>query len=99
VSAVAHLPEPKPKKKSAREAEAGDGYVIVEQCGIALRIPVGDNMPAAVVDAYIEGGELASWKAIRAWVGDEQWEKLHAAKMTKRDVLELDEKLGELSGN
>jgi hypothetical protein len=51
-AAVSRLPEPKPKKKAAtpaaaRKAEAGDGYVTVEQCGMELRIPVGDNVPFA----------------------------------------------------
>lgn len=103
---VAELPEPKkPKKKpsvEAREAEAkDDGYVTVEHCGITLRVGVGDKMPAGVVDAYIDGDATpdTNWRALREWVGDEQWSKLKAAGMTRGDVMELDRKLGELSGN
>ena len=58
-------------------------------------------MPAAVVDALIDGAGKpnTNWKAIREWVGEEQWRRLKAAGMTRGDVRELDEKLGELSGN
>jgi hypothetical protein len=107
-SNVAHLPAPEPKpgkskkKKAAaaaQEAEAGDGFVTVEHCGVTLRIPVGDNIPAAVIDAYMDGGRLAGWKALRAWVGEEQWGLLHDAGMTRGAVAELEDKLGELLGN
>lgn len=104
---VAHLPEPKkPKKKAAvvaQEAEAKeDGFVTVEHLGIKLRIGVGDNMPAGVIDAYIDGGAgdfETNWAGLREWVGDEQWKRLKAAGMTRRDVAELDRKIGEIAGN
>jgi phosphosulfolactate phosphohydrolase-like enzyme len=108
VTNVEQLPEPepkpgKPKKKSAaaQRAEADDGFVTVEHCGVNLRIGVGDKMPAAVVDTYIDGDMSpdTNWKALRAWVGEEQWDQLKAAGMTRGDVMELDRKLGEISGN
>jgi hypothetical protein len=51
-AAVSRLPEPKPKKKvppppRRGRRKPGDGYVTVEQCGVELRIPVGDNVPFA----------------------------------------------------
>lgn len=103
---VSHLPEPKPERKpkkkapaAAQEAEAGDGYVTIKHCGVSLRIPVGDNLPAAVIDAFIEGGPLANWKAIRAQVGEKQWKLLTDAGMTSSDVQKLDAKIAELLGN
>jgi hypothetical protein len=101
---VSHLPEParKPKKSAsvtAREAEAEDGYVTIEQCGVELRIPIGDEIPAAVFDAHFERGPLASWNAIKAWVGPEQWQLLRDAGLTRGGVKELDAKLGKLLGN
>lgn len=96
-------PDQKKKKGSvaARQAEADDGFVTVEHCGVTLRVGVGDKMPAGVVDAYIdgEGTPETNWKALREWVGDEQWNQLKAAGMTRGDVAELDRKFGELSGN
>jgi hypothetical protein len=83
----------------ARQAEAEDGYVNVEQCGVTLRIPIGGKVPAAVTDAALEGGDLANWKALKAWVGKEQWALLVDAGMTNDDVEELDGKLGQLLGN
>lgn len=105
---VSHLPEPEPprkKKKSAtsaaQAAEAGDGYAIIEQCGVELRIGIGEKMPAGVVDIVVDGAgdQHSKWKAVREWVGAEQWQKLKAAGMTQGDVEELDRKLGEASGN
>jgi len=103
------MPEPKPKGRKPKKdavtaqdaqiAEAEDGYVTIEHIGVTLRLPVGDNVPAGVVDAVIEGGTLANWKALQAWVGKEQWALLIDAGMTKRGVKELDAKFGELAGN
>lgn len=106
ISVITPKPQGQKQKKkgsvAAREAEADDGFVTVEHCGVTLRIGVGDKMPAGVVDAYLDGGEATpetNWKALREWVGDEQWNQLKTAGMTRGDVAELDRKLGELSGN
>lgn len=101
---IAPKPERKKKKSpvsAAQEAEAGDGYVTVEQCGVKLRIGIGGQMPAGVVDIVVDGTNdpHSKWKAVREWVGDEQWKQLKAAGMTQNDVEELDRKLGEASGN
>lgn len=84
---------------SAREAEAEDGFVTLEQCGVTLRIGVGENLPGAVIDAYMDGGTFANWKALKAMLGDEQWRRLIEAGATQGQLQELDKKIGELAGN
>lgn len=84
---------------SAREAEAEDGFVTLEQCGVTLRIGVGENLPGAVIDAYMDGGSFANWKALKAMLGDEQWRRLIEAGATQGQLQELDKKIGELAGN
>jgi hypothetical protein len=94
--------KPKPRKRpsvAARESEADDGFATIEHCGVTLRIPVGGKVPAAVTDAAIDGGNLANWKAVKAWVGKDQWALLIDAGMTRDDVTELDGKLAQLLGN
>lgn len=104
IPVIGPKPQNQKKKKgsaAAQEAEAGDGYVTVEQCGIELRIGVGGKMPAGVVDIIVDaaGDPYSKWKAVREWVGAEQWGKLKSAGMTQDDVEELDRKLGDVSGN
>jgi hypothetical protein len=107
VTAVAHIapvPEPqdhKPKKKrsiaaEAREAEAGDGFVVVEQCGVTLRIPVSGKVPLAAIDAFRDGDNYAGTKIM---LGDEQWKALTAAGATMDDLDALGAKLMEAAGN
>lgn len=84
---------------SARRAEADDGYVTVKKCGVTLKVGVGKNLPAAVIDAYMEGGQFASWKALKAMLGEDQWRRLVDAGATQGELSELDKEISELSGN
>lgn len=93
----------------AHKAEAGgDGFATVEQCGLTLRIPLGDNVPLDLIEAASEldiDGETEADKRRRgialtkALLGPEQWEAFRAARPTWGDYLELGAKIGELSGN
>jgi hypothetical protein len=83
-----------------REAEAADtGFVTMTVRGIEVRLPVGDEMPVAVLETALAGGSGAAWNTIKAWVGEEQWATLVKAGMTKGDVSALDDRFGELLGN
>jgi hypothetical protein len=102
---VTHLPEPdpkpqrKPRKKAsvaAREAEAEDGFVTVEECGVTLRVPIGGKIPVAATDAFRAGDNYAGTKKI---IGDEQWQQLSDAGMTMDELEELGAKLREAWGN
>lgn len=87
----------KPKKKAsvaAREAEADDGYLNVEQCGVKLRIPIAGKIPLAAIDLFRVGDNYGGTKAM---VGEEQWKLLVAAGATSDDLDELGKKLN--SGN
>lgn len=90
----------KPRKKSAstvaRQAEADDGVVTVEQCGVTLRIPVGGKTPLAAIDAYLVGDEYAGNKAV---LGDEQWKALCDAGATMDDLEQIGDKIKEAAGN
>jgi len=90
-------PNKKPRKSpaaKAREAEAADDFVVIEQCGLKLRIPVG-NIPIAAIDAALDGDNYACTKAL---LGEEQWKALTAAGAGSRDIDELGKKLTEATG-
>jgi len=113
---MAEIPDtaPKPqdhqKKKSAaaRKAEA-DGFVIIEQCGVELKIPVGDKLP---LDAFLvlsgdvetlqelgikdEDKEIAGTRMV---LGAEQWAAFRKASPTLADFNEIGVKLQEATGN
>lgn len=100
-----------PAKKAtaaARQAEASDGFMTVEQCGVKLRIPIGDNVPLEAIEVI--GQEVAGPQSkadelrediavTRALVGPEQWEAFKAARPTLRDYRELSAKITGLTGN
>ncbi|PQM51828.1 adenylosuccinate synthase [Mycolicibacter virginiensis] len=112
----ANAPKPqdhKPKKSAeARKAEA-DGYATIElQCGVTLRIPLGDNMPLAVIeildspapkcedeDEQKAADRRREMSVAKALLGPDQWEIFVAAQPTVRDYVELGEKIGALTGN
>ena len=48
---------PPNKRAVAREPEV-DGFAIVEQCGVKLRIPLGDNIPLELIEVL--GAETGS---------------------------------------
>jgi hypothetical protein len=89
----------KPKKKAsvaAREAEAGDGFVTVEQCGITLRIPVGGKVPLTAYIAFTEGKNLEGTKLL---LGDEQWNAFLEKNPTLDDFEAIGDRLQESAGN
>lgn len=90
---------PTPRKRpsvAAREAEADDGYLHLEQCGIKLRIPAGVNVPITAIDAFRDGDNYEGTKQL---IGKEQWKRLSDAGMTAGDLNELEQKITEASGN
>lgn len=91
-----------PAKKSAatstaaREAEASDGFVIIEQCGLKLKLPILGKVP---LDAYIalkNGDEL---KGTELLMGPDQWAAFLEKKPTVGDFAAIGDKLQELAGN
>jgi hypothetical protein len=111
---VSHLPEPrKPRKKAspaavARQAEAGEGFVTVEHCGVELRIPVGDKVPFSATLRFMglnddltplgdnENGNLLGTRLL---LGEEQWKAFLAKTPSMGDFNAIGDKLQELSGN
>lgn len=90
--------QPKPKKKpstASREAEAVEGHVTTEYCGVTLRIPVGGKIPIAAIDAFRVGDNYEGTKQL---LGEDQWRKLSEAGMTLEDLDKLAEELDELQG-
>lgn len=81
---------------AAREAEAEDGFVVVEHCGVDLRVPVRGKIPVAATDAFRAGDNYAGTKHM---VGEEQWQKLSDAGMTMDGLDELGGKIREALGN
>lgn len=91
-----HKPK-KPRKSSAakaREAEAADDCVVIEQCGVKLRIPIG-NVPIAAIDAARDGDDYGATKGM---VGEKQWKALGDAGAGSRDIGELAGKIAEAAG-
>lgn len=91
----------RPAKKApasvvARQAEAEDGYVTVEQCGVTLRIPTGGKVPIAALDAFRDGD---NYEGNKRMIGDEQWQLLSDAGMTRDGLSELAKKVEEAVGN
>lgn len=100
MTASSSTPPPrKPKKKAsvaAREAEAEDGYAVIEQCGITLRIPVGGKIPIAAQDAFRARDNYEGTKQL---IGKEQWQRLSDAGMTMDELGELGAKIRGALGN
>lgn len=91
---------PKPRKRAsaavAREAEVDEGVVIIEQCGVTLRIPTGGKVPYRAVRAFLRGDEDLGTELL---LGEEQWAALMAKNPTVDDMNEIGTKLEEASGN
>jgi hypothetical protein len=90
-------PQDRKKKKSAdaRKAEA-DGFIDIEQCGIALRIPLGENVPLAAYMAFKDDDEMRGTELL---LGAEQWSAFLAANPTVGDFAEIGKKLTDVLGN
>ncbi|MDP7706800.1 adenylosuccinate synthase [Mycobacterium sp. TY815] len=93
----------KPKKTPAEkaavkqlQAEAEDGYVTVEQCGVQLRIPVAGKIPLAAVIAFEQDENLRGTELL---LGKEQWSAFLAANPTLDDFIAIGEKLEAITGN
>lgn len=106
------MPTPKPKKASAaavaRQAEAGDGYVTVEQCGIALKIPTGTKMPFKATLRFmglnddltpLGAGENGNLLGTALMLGPEQWAAFLEKNPTIDDFEAIGTQLQEMSGN
>ncbi|OMB92487.1 hypothetical protein A5733_17730 [Mycobacterium sp. NS-7484] len=96
------------KSAQARQAEAGDGFVTIEHCGLKLRIPVGDNVPLDLMEQIDAPQPESPTEAddrrrdialTRALLGPEQWEAFKATQPTWREYRELGTKISEVSGN
>lgn len=85
-----------PASTAARQAEAEDGYVTIEQCGVSLRVPVGGKVTLAAIDLFREGDNYGGTKEM---LGAEQWKRLCDAGATTDDLEELGDKLNGTSGN
>lgn len=93
------MPEPKPKKKAsvaAREAEAGDGYVTVTQCGVELKIPVAGKIPLKAFIAFSGGDNIEGTKLL---LGPEQWNAFLEKDPTLDDFEAIGNQLQESAGN
>lgn len=86
-----HLPP-----KSARQAEAEDGFVIVEQCGMALNIPIGGKVPLEAFIAFKAGDEIGGTELL---LGEEQWAEFLKRKPTLDDFNDIGRALNEAAGN
>jgi hypothetical protein len=98
---TAPKPAGRPKKRAsasavARQAEAQDGYVTIEQCGVPLAIPIRGKIPVAATDAFRAGDSYEGTKQI---IGAQQWQRLSDAGMTMDGLEELAAKLKEALGN
>lgn len=94
-----HKPKRTPEQKAAAkalQAEAEDGYITVEQCGMTLRIPIAGKVPLAAYEAFDEGKELKGTKLL---FGEEQWAEFLTKNPTLDDFAEVGKKMGDLAGN
>ena len=85
------------KKKSAeaRKAEA-DGFADIEQNGVQLRIPLGENVPLAAYMAFKGDDEMRGTELL---LGAEQWSAFMDTNPTVGDFAEIGRKLTEVLGN
>ena len=93
----APAPADRRKKKSvdARQAEA-NGFIDIEQCGVKLRIPLGEKVPLVAYMAFKDGDEMGGTKLL---LGDEQWAAFIDANPTVGDFAEIGQKLSDVLGN
>ena len=93
---VSPMPAPKPKKASARAAEAVDGYVTVTQCGVELKIPMAGKIPLKAVIAFGEGDNSEGTQLL---LGPEQWNAFLEKDPTLDDFEAIGNQLQDSSGN
>lgn len=110
VPASAPKPQDRTPKKSAaaRKAEA-DGFVVIEACGLKLRIEL-DNIPIKALLRFEglnddlteipkEEKPKADLQGTMELLGAEQWAALLARNPGTRDFAEIGEKFQSLVGN
>ena len=90
-------PQDHKKKKSpdVRKAEA-DGFIDIEQCGITLRIPLGEKVPLTAYTAFKADDEMRGTELL---LGAEQWAAFIATNPTVGDFAEIGQKLTYALGN
>lgn len=81
---------------AAREAEAGDGFLTFEECGVTLRVPALGKRSLKTIDLFRAGD---SYGATRDLLGEEQWTRLVDAGATEEDLNELAAKIRGAWGN
>lgn len=99
----------KPKKSAAARKAEADGFATIEQCGITLRIDMGNlSIPALLAfDGLNEDltemspaeKKLAEMKGFRLLLGPEQWAALLARNPGTRDFEEIGKQFAALAGN
>jgi hypothetical protein len=95
MSEPANGQDTKKKKSAARQAEA-DGFATIEQCGIELRVPLGEKVPLSAYMAFRDDDEMLGTKLL---LGEEQWDAFMATNPTVGDFAEIGRKLSEFLGN
>lgn len=97
IPADAAKPQDRKKKQSAeaRQAEV-DGFIDIEQCGVPLRIPLGEKVPLVAYLAFKDGDEMRGTELL---LGAEQWQAFMAANPTVGDFAQIGEKLTQVLGN
>lgn len=97
IPADAAKPQDRKKKQSAeaRQAEV-DGFIDIEQCGVPLRIPLGEKVPLVAYLALKDGDEMRGTELL---LGAEQWQAFMAANPTVGDFAQIGEKLTQVLGN
>ena len=97
VPATAPRPQDhKPRKKTAREAEAEDGFIHVTIAGVDLDVPVNGKLPLKSAIAFANGDEFGGTSEL---LGLEQWERFLDVNPTLDDYRELSEAIAEAVGN
>lgn len=100
----ANAPKSKPRKKATpaaevarqAEAEAEDGFITIEQCGIELRLPLKGHIQLSIIELFRAGDNYGGTKAM---IGPEQWQRLIEAGATDGDLDDIANKLNGASGN
>lgn len=95
-----HKPKKTPAQKkaaaAARKAEAEDGYITVEQCGLSLQIPIAGKVPLAAYIAFDKGNELEGTELL---LGPKQWAAFLAKNPTIADFGAVGKQILEQTGN
>lgn len=85
-----------PAKKAGGQAEAEDGYVVVEQCGMQLRVPIRGKVPYTAYRAFKDGDNDLGTELL---LGAEQFAKFLERNPTMDDFEELGAAVQKAAGN